>query len=427
LNDNEPAEGPFTVFAPTDDAFVAMAEANGFESVDALLSSQFIDNIVDAHIVPGVYESSDLFNGINLASYDNSGTINITIDDNGVQANTVPVIQADMLAYNGVVHSLGEVMPFDFPDPEGTCGAWTITMTCDWGGPDGWEGSSLHVFADGIEVASETMLNVGSESFSIPVDIGHRIDVVYNDDGWGQYHDYYITDNYGNVVFSSDDWGVPGDDPCNVYGLNPCDEDPTCGLIEITFTDDSGDGWYFGNLGVYSESGLEANIFFNPDFDGDGYADYIGFSTRTAVVTVDEGEVDFLVTAPIVYPTQCGYTVKNPEGDIVIDESSTNGVPPSTLNYVICESTASSVTQAESTDPSISIFPNPVGTTAQLQGLSANEAWEVDILSIDGKVTHRQSGIGNGVLDVSHLPAGLYALHLNRINQEPKVLRFLKK
>ena len=427
LNDNEPAEGPFTVFAPTDDAFVAMAEANGFESVDALLSSQFIDNIVDAHIVPGVYESADLFNGMNLASYDNSGTVNITIDDNGVQANTAPVIQADMLAYNGVVHSLGEVMPFDFPDPEGTCGAWTITMTCDWGGPDGWEGSSLHVFADGIEVASETMLNVGSESFSIPVDIGHRIDVVYNDDGWGQYHDYYITDNYGNVVFSSDEWGVPGDDPCNVYGLNPCDEDPTCGLIEITFTDDSGDGWYFGNLGVYSESGLEANIFFNPDFDGDGYADYIGFSTRTAVVTVDEGEVDFLVTAPIVYPTQCGYTVKNPEGDIVIDESSTNELPQSTLNYVICESTSSSVTEAESTDPSISIFPNPVGTTAQLQGLGTNEAWEVDILSIEGKVTHRQSGIGNGVLDVSHLPAGLYGLQLNRINQDPKVLRLLKK
>tara|TARA_X000000950_G_scaffold93752_1_gene118018 strand:- start:1358 stop:3580 length:2223 start_codon:yes stop_codon:yes gene_type:complete len=427
LNDNEPAEGPFTVFAPTDDAFFAMAEANGFESVDALLSSQFIDNIVDAHIVPGVYESTNLFNGMNLASYDNSGTVNIAIDDNGVQANTAPVIQADMLAYNGVVHSLGEVMLFDFPDPEGTCGAWTITMTCGFGGPDGWEGSSLHVFADGIEVASETMLNVGSESFSIPVDIGHRIDVVYNDDGWGQYHDYYITDNYGNVVFSSDDWGVPGDDPCNVYGLNPCDEDPTCGLIEITFTDDSGDGWYFGNLGVYSESGLEANIFFNPDFDGDGYADYIGFSTRTAVVTVDEGEVDFLVTAPIVYPTQCGYTVKNPEGDIVIDESSTNAAPPSTLNYVICESAASSVAEAESTGSSISIFPNPVSTTVQLQGLSANEAWEVDILRVDGKLIHRQSGIGSGIVDVSHLPGGLYALQLNRINREPKVLRFLRK
>jgi uncharacterized surface protein with fasciclin (FAS1) repeats len=421
LNDNEAAEGPFTVFAPTDDAFFAMAEANGFESVGALLGSQFIDNILDAHIVPGVYESTDLFNGMNLASYDNSGTVNITIDDNGVQANTAPVIQADMLAYNGVVHSLGEVMPFDFPDPEGTCGAWTVTMTCGNGGPNGWEGSSLHVFANGNQIAAETMMTVGSESFSIPVDEGSRIDVVYNNAGWGQYHGYSVTDQNGTIVFSS------SGTPISVYGLNPCEEEPSCGLIEITFTDNSYDGWYGGNMGVFSESGLEANIFFNPDFDGDGYADYQGFSTRTVMVTVDEGEVDFLVSSPVVYPTQCGYTVKNPEGDIIIDETNTNEAPSSTLNYVICESAASSVAEAESTDPSISIFPNPVSTTAQLQGLSANEAWEVDILSIDGKVTHQQNGIGSGIVDVSHLPAGLYALQLNRINQEPKVLRFLKK
>ena len=420
LNDNEAAEGPFTVFAPTDDAFFAMAEANGFESVGALLGSQFIDNILDAHIVPGVYESTDLFNGMNLASYDNSGTVNITIDDNGVQANTAPVIQADMLAYNGVVHSLGEVMPFDFPDPEGTCGAWTVTMTCGNGGPNGWEGSSLHVFANGNQIAAETMMTVGNESFSIPVDEGSRIDVVYNNAGWGQYHGYSVTDQNGTIVFSS------SGTPISVYGLNPCEEEPSCGLIEITFTDNSYDGWYGGNMGVFSESGLEANIFFNPDFDGDGYADYQGFSTRTVMVTVDEGEVDFLVSSPVVYPTQCGYTVKNPEGDIIIDETNTNEAPPSTLNYVICESTASSVTEAESTDRSISIFPNPVFTTAQLQGFRADDAWEVDILNLQGQVVHQQSGLGNGILDVSNIPAGIYAVQLKQSDSVVKVLRFLK-
>ena len=168
LNDNEPAEGPFTVFAPTDDAFFALAEANGFESVQALLGSQFIDDILDAHLVEAVYESGDLYNGQNLPSYNNAGIVNITFDEVGIEANTAPIIQADMLAYNGVVHSLGEVMPFDFPDPEGTCGSWTITMTCSNGGPDGWEGSSLHVFADGTQIAAETMMTVGSESFSYP-------------------------------------------------------------------------------------------------------------------------------------------------------------------------------------------------------------------------------------------------------------------
>ena len=427
LNDNEPAEGPFTVFAPTDVAFFAMAEANGFESVDALLSSQFMDNIVDAHIVPGVYESADLFNGMNLASYDNSGTVNITTDDDGVQANAAPVVQADMLAYNGVVHSLGEVMPFDFPDPEGTCGAWTVTMNCGFGGPEGWEGSSLHVFANGIEVASETMLTVGSESFSIPVDAGSRLDVMYNDGGWGQFHDYSITDNDGNVVFSSDDWGVPGDDPCNVYGLNPCDEDPTCGLIEITFTDDSGDGWYFGTLGVYSESGLEANIFFNPDFDGDGYADYIGFSTRTAVVTVDEGEVDFVVSAPIIYPTQCGYTVKNPEGNIVIEETNTTEAPLSNYDVEICASNTSNSDELTILAPSIAVFPNPVSSFLNIEGIGTAKKWHATIFNAEGKMVHQEECTGSEAIDVTRLRAGLYTLKLDAFGGSSKSTRFVKE
>lgn len=428
LNDNEPAEGPFTVFAPTDDAFFALAEANGFESVQALLGSQFIDDILDAHLVEAVYESGDLYNGLNLPSYNNAGIVNITLDEVGIEANTAPIIQADLLAYNGVVHSLGEVMPFDFPDPEGTCGSWTITMTCSNGGPDGWEGSSLHVFADGTQIAAETMMTVGSESFAIPVDEGSRIDVIYNNAGWGEYHGYSVTDQNGTIVFSSagtQTWNG-GEPPISVYGLNPCGEEPSCGLIEITFTDNSYDGWYGGNMGVFSESGLEANIFFNPDFDGDGYADYQSFETRTVMVTVDEGEVDFLVSSPVVYPTQCGYTVKNAEGDIIIDETNTNEAPPSTLNYVICETTASLIGEAEVSNTPISLYPNPVTAVTQFQGLGDLEAWEAEILSIDGKIVHRQRGVGNGTLDVATLPNGLYTVHLQSDTRR-RALRFVKR
>jgi uncharacterized surface protein with fasciclin (FAS1) repeats/plastocyanin len=427
LNDNEPAEGPFTVFAPTDDAFFAMAEANGFENVQALLGSQFIDDILDAHLVEAVYESGDLYNGQNLPSYNNSGIVNITLDDEGIEANTAPIIQADMLAYNGVVHSLGEVMPYDFPDPEGTCGAWTITMTCGNGGPDGWEGSSLHVFANGSQIATETMMTVGSESFSIPVDEGSRIDVVYNDQGWGEYHGYSVIDQNGTTVFSSSGtqtWNG-GEPPISVYGLDPCGEEPSCGLIEITFTDNSYDGWYGGNMGVFSESGLEANIFFNPDFDGDGYADYQSFEERTVMVTVNEGEVDFLVSSPVVYPTQCGYTVKNPAGEVVIDETSTSEAPPNTLNFVICESTASDIAEEVVAGASISLFPNPVSSTSQLQGFRVDEAWEVQVFSLLGKLVHSQSGVGNGLLNVADLPSGLYTV-LVRFSGTQQKLQLLK-
>ena len=44
-------------------------------------------------------------------------------------------------------------------------------MTCD---PSdfgvGWQGSSLHVYADGEEIAAEAMMSNGTESFSFPVD-----------------------------------------------------------------------------------------------------------------------------------------------------------------------------------------------------------------------------------------------------------------
>jgi uncharacterized surface protein with fasciclin (FAS1) repeats/plastocyanin len=430
LNDNEPAEGPFTVFAPTDDAFFAMAEENGFVNVQALMNSQFIDDILDAHLVEAVYESGDMYNGQNLPSYNNSGFVNISIDDIGVQANTAPVIQADMLAYNGVVHSLGEVMPFDFPDPEGTCGAWTITMTCGNGGPIGWEGSSLNIFANGSLIASETMTINGSESFSIPVDEGSRIDVVYNNQGWGGYHGYSVVDQNGSTVFSSTgstSWNGASEAPISIYGLNPCGEEPSCGLIEITFTDNSYDGWYGGNMGVFSESGLEANIFFNPDFDGDGYADYQSFETRTVMVTVDEGEVDFLVSSPVVYPTQCGYTVKNPEGDIVIDESSTNEAPPSTLNFEICESTASNVVLLEQPLNPISLFPNPVVEAAQIQGLTDLDTWLASIHSAEGRMVAEQRGHGSESLDLTDLPAGLYTLQLRVATKGTKALRFVKR
>ena len=426
LNDNEPAEGPFTVFAPTDDAFFALAEANGFESVDALLSSQFIDDILDAHIVPGVYESVDLFDGMNLSSYNNSGTVNIAVDDDGIQANTAPVIQADMLAYNGVVHSLGEVMPFEFPAPEGTCGAWTITMTCENGGPSGWEGSSLHVFADGIEVASETMLSIGSESFFVPVDVGDRIDVVYNENGWGQYHGYIITNDEGNVVFSSDDWGLPGEDPRSVYGLNPCEDMSSCGLMEVTFFDGDGYGWYAGGMAFYSDEGLESQIFFNPDFDGDGYYDYNEFFSRTAMVNVWEGEVDFVVSTPVAYADQCGYEARNPGGDLVVEDNVLGQLPGNALNVVVCEPETSATTNpgAESL---IHLHPNPTATSFQLQGFHGQERWRAQLFGLDGKRILERSGVGADPVSVEGLPSGLYHVIVQFGEGEAQGFRLMKE
>lgn len=423
LNDNEDAEGPFTVFAPTDDAFFALAEASGFESVDALLASQFMDDILYAHLVEAVYESDDLFNGQNLTSYGNDN-VGISIDSEGIAANSAPIVQPNLLAYNGVVHSLGAVMPFDFPDPEGTCGAWQINMLAFGGSSEGWEGSTINVFADGTLLASETLTTGTAESFSVPVNNGARIDVIYNNQGgfWSGNHGFEVEDQFGAVIYSS--YASP---PMSIYGLNPCEESPTCGLIEVTFTDGSQDGWYGGNMAVYSESGLEANIFFNPDFNEDGFADYAGFQSRPVMVTVDEGEVDFVVTPAVSFPNQTGYIVKNTSGEIVIDETSTNEAPPSTFNLEICESTTSHIGETAMAFNALSLFPNPVGTTAQIKGLAFNETWEAIVYGASGKVVHQQRGVGNEAVNVGTLAAGLYNLQLRVTGKSYEAIRFVKE
>ena len=300
-------------------------------------------------------------------------------------------------------------------------------MTCGNGGPSGWDGAYLHVLVDGNEVASETMLNIGSESFFIPVDIGDRIDVVYNEDGWGQYHDYSIADSDGNVVFSSDDWGAPGDDPCSVYGLEPCEDMSSCGLMEVTFFDEDGYGWYAGGMAFYSDEGLESQIFFNPDFDGDGYYDYDGFSSRTAMVNVWEGEVDFVVIMPVAYADQCGYQVKNPDGDLVVEDNVLGQLPGNALNVVVCEPATSATTNLGTERAPLRLHPNPTAASFQLQGFQGQEPWQVQLVGLDGQRILERSGVGAEPVSVEGLPSGLYHVIVQFGEGEAQGFRLVKE
>jgi hypothetical protein len=180
-------------------------------------------------------------------------------------------------------------------------------------------------------------------------------------------------------------------------------------------------------MAVYSESGLEANIFFNPDFNGDGFADYDGFQSRPVMVTVDEGELDFVVTPAVSFPNQTGYLVKNTSGEIVIDETNTTSTPPSTFNFEICESTASNVVEEAFEANALSLFPNPVGTAAQIKGLPNDETWEAHVYSVNGKIVHRQRGVGNEAINVGTLPTGLYNLQIRVTGNSYEAIRFVKE
>ena len=108
------AEGPFTVFAPTDEAFTALAEA--FEvTVEELLAYPLLGAVLQYHVVGAEAYSADLSDGQMIETLlGEDVTVSITAD--GVFINQAQVIVADIAADNGVVHVIDAVLVPEFPE-----------------------------------------------------------------------------------------------------------------------------------------------------------------------------------------------------------------------------------------------------------------------------------------------------------------------
>ena len=107
LVDTLKGEGPFTVFAPTDDAFAALPEG----TVDTLLLPENKDQltaILTYHVVPGKVMSGDLSNNM-MATTAQGGDITI-MTDGGVTVNGANVVSADIETSNGVIHVIDAVI-----------------------------------------------------------------------------------------------------------------------------------------------------------------------------------------------------------------------------------------------------------------------------------------------------------------------------
>ena len=101
-------EGPFTVFAPTDDAVVALTEALGITAED-LLALPNLGEILQYHVVAGEAFSDDLEDGQMITTLLGQD-VTVSIDDAGVMINEAMVIIADLEAENGVVHVIDAVL-----------------------------------------------------------------------------------------------------------------------------------------------------------------------------------------------------------------------------------------------------------------------------------------------------------------------------
>lgn len=101
---------PFTVFAPTDDAFAAALEALGL-TAEELLASDDLASILTYHVVAGEVDAAT---AISLdgqsAETVNGASIDISVVDGNVMINDATVTTADVAASNGIIHIIDAVL-----------------------------------------------------------------------------------------------------------------------------------------------------------------------------------------------------------------------------------------------------------------------------------------------------------------------------
>ncbi len=98
-------EGPFTVFAPTDEAFAAVP-ADTLAALGA--DKALLTKVLTYHVVPGKVMAADIAAG-DVATVAGP-TVALTVTDGKVMVNDATVVTADVAASNGVIHVIDKVL-----------------------------------------------------------------------------------------------------------------------------------------------------------------------------------------------------------------------------------------------------------------------------------------------------------------------------
>jgi uncharacterized surface protein with fasciclin (FAS1) repeats len=98
-------EGPFTVFAPTDEAFARIPEAD----LKALLADkEKLTRVLTYHVLPGKVMAADVA-GLSAARTVEGGSLEISTSS-GVRVNDATVVKTDIETSNGVIHVIDTVL-----------------------------------------------------------------------------------------------------------------------------------------------------------------------------------------------------------------------------------------------------------------------------------------------------------------------------
>ncbi|MEN3184273.1 MAG: fasciclin domain-containing protein [Atribacterota bacterium] len=99
-------EGPFTVFAPIDEAFAKIPE----EELQAILEDkEKLQSILTYHVVPGKVLARDVKDGLQLTTLQGSPIV-FYVKGDTVSVNEAKIIATDIEASNGVIHVIDTVL-----------------------------------------------------------------------------------------------------------------------------------------------------------------------------------------------------------------------------------------------------------------------------------------------------------------------------
>ena len=391
-------EGPFTVFAPTDAAMEAFAQSAGM-TINELLYSSIIDDLVAKHIVESRNLSADISNNQTLLNADGEYLL-MTVNNDGIFVDGIQITVTDVLAYNGVVHVIDAVLPVDIPSPEGTCGTWTLYMFDDEG--DGWYESQLYVEVDGEIVSIETGPAGNYSTFEFGVDDGDIVNLYYLGYGSVSYEEsYVVTDANNQEIAASGQSGLP----VNSMGLLACPQTPSCGYLEIVMSNEYGDGWANNTLDVYRNGSLYLSIPF-----------YWGDEQTTMIPADNNDEFDFIYLGGTNWdPESEGYVVRAPDGSILVNQNSSGQVPESVTDLIVCQNNTG--LNESSLKESVRLYPNPANAMVTIQ---ASQFWlgaTIQVIDAMGKDIITVKDWNGETLDVSNLHSGLYIIELNTSEQ----------
>ena len=111
LVDTLKGDGPFTVFAPTEEAFVELLGALGVTATELLADTELLTSVLLHHVVPGKVMSADLAGASELmVTTVQGGQVSVTESMGSVTIDEATVVTADIEASNGVIHVIDKVL-----------------------------------------------------------------------------------------------------------------------------------------------------------------------------------------------------------------------------------------------------------------------------------------------------------------------------